>query len=561
MTLAPISPSPENHPLSPGESPHSPCSAPQLVVDTTTLGELLADSPETKWIGDKSAPQTKISGLAIASSQIHPSWLFVGVPGENTHGAKYSPAAKEAGAAAILTDNEGAKLAKETGLPIAVVENPRQLAGHVAAKLYASALEPLLKVGVTGTNGKTTTTYFVRAALRAKYKHIGLMGTVEVDTGYRQERQLRTTAEAPVLYRNLAEMSAWGMRGAVIESSAHALSLGRLNGLCFDLSIFTNLQHDHLDYYDTMEKYFDAKAQLFAPERCRRGVVCVDDKWGLRLAEIAKVPVDTVAVLTDNLPRSASGDSKREDFGGEHSHWWVSDIDAHLETGGMAFNLHSPDGQVYAAICPLPGKVNIQNAALALVAATKLGVPMEQAIEEVKHCPPIPGRSTWVFGDPLRQPRCLIDYAHTPEALAALLDTLRPYVTGSGRLIAVFGTDGDRDASKREELAKLAAQRADVIWITDENPRWEDPQSIRDYLLRGIAKVRPNMENVTEIKTSRRDAIRKAIHHAEPKDLIVISGKGSEPYQEIEGVFYKYDDADEVRQVLMDSLKIIRPLR
>lgn len=558
MTLAPTASSPETHPLFPDESPQNAHPAPQIVVDAATLGELLADSPETKWVGDKSAPQTKVSGLAIASSQIQPGWLFVGVPGENTHGAKYSPAAKEAGAVAILTDKEGAKLAAEIGLPIAVAENPRQLAGYVAAKLYASALESLLKVGVTGTNGKTTTTYFVRAALRAKYECIGLMGTVEIDTGYRQERQLRTTAEAPVLYRNLAEMSAWGMRGAVIESSAHALSLGRVNGLCFDLSIFTNLQHDHLDYYDTMEKYFDAKAQLFAPERCRRGVVCVDDQWGLRLAEVAKVPIDTVAVLTDNCP---SRDSGRGDVGGTQSHWWVSDIDTHLETGGMAFNLHSPDGQAYAAICPLPGKVNVQDAALALVAATKLGVPIEQAIEGVKHCPPIPGRATWVLGDPQRQPRCLIDYAHTPEALAALLDTLRPYVTDSGRLIAVFGTDGDRDASKREELAELAAQKADVIWITDENPRWEDPQSIRDYLLRGIAKVRPGMENVTEIKTSRRDAIRKAIHRAEPEDLIVITGKGSEPYQEIEGIFYNYDDADEVRQVLADSLKIIRPRR
>lgn len=516
-----------------------------IVVDVQTLGNLVCDFPDVQWLGPEDGPNTVVSGIAIASNNVQPGWVFVAVPGEYVHGAKYAAAAKAAGAVAIVTDNAGAALAAATGLPVAIIANPRTQVGLLGAKLYSSALQTLLKVGVTGTNGKTTTTYFTRAALQAKYGQVGLMGTIEVDTGYRRERQIRTTAEAPVLYQNLAEMSAWGMRAAVVEASSHAFSLGRVNGLVFDVGIFTNLQHDHLDYYDTMEKYFAAKAELFTPQRSRRGVVCVDDEWGLRLAQSATVPVDTVAVLSDNKPDNAQ------------AHWYVTDIEPELPTGAMTFNLHSPSGSVYRAASPLPGKVNVQDAALALVAASKLGVPVTDAIESLKQCEPIAGRCTWVLGDVERQPRCMVDYAHTPEALQALLETIRPFT--SGQLVLVFGTDGDRDASKREDLAEYAARGADVLWITDENPRWEDPQSVRGYLLRGVARVRPDFAGVTEVKTCRRDAIRKAIQAAKPGDVVLVTGKGAEPYQEIEGVFYPYSDEDEIRTVLRNSLNLKQP--
>lgn len=510
-----------------------------------TLGELLRDF-SVKWPKNGEASMVKVCGISIDSNEIRPGWLFVAVPGSHSHGAKYAHVAEKAGAVAILTDAEGAKIASTT-LPVFIIEHPRKNVGSIAAKLYRDSLQAIeKKVALTGTNGKTTTSYFVQAALKTKYEQVGLIGTVEVDTGSRQENSFCTTPEAPVVYRYLAEMSANGVRAAVIEASSHALSYGRVSGLTFDVGIFTNLQHDHLDYYGSMDNYFAAKAELLTPKHSRRGVVCIDDEWGLKLAEIAGIPIDTVAVLTGNRPPTGNGGS----------HWFVTEIEAHLDTGGVTFTLHSPDGKAYPAASPVPGVVNAQNAALAIVAATKLGIPMEEAIASVKNCMPVPGRAVWVESDSTCQPKCMIDYAHTSESVARILDTIRPYT--EGRIFHVFGTDGDRDASKREELAQNAARLADVLWVTDENPRWEDAQEIRNYLLRGIKKVRPNLEDVYEIKTCRRDAIREAIQAAGVGDVVLITGKGAETYQEIKGVFHKYNDTDVASEVIQQSLKLHR---
>lgn len=298
------------------------------------------------------------------------------------------------------------------------------------------------------------------------------------------------------------------------------------------------MQHDHLDYYHTMETYFEAKALLFHPEHARAGVVCIDDVWGQEMSRRADIPIATLSALTDTP----------EEFRGRANHWWVTDRVDDSRRWGVSFTLHSPDGAHYDCFCPILGAVNVQNAAAAIISATQLGVPIEEAITAIAASSGVAGRMEKVASNPDIHPNILVDYAYTPEALEALLKTLRPLV--SGRLIVVFGTDGDKDASKREGLGKAAAQYGDDLWVTDENPRTEDPQQVRDYLLRGIRQVRPTLDRVTEVTTCRRDAVRRAIMSAHPGDLVAITGKGPEPYQVVMGVKHAYNDVPVAEETL-----------
>lgn len=484
-------------------------------------------------------PDVKIGGISLDSLDIEPSWLFVGVPGEHHHGARFAANAIKQGAVAVVTDMVGA--AHVNGTPTIIVEDPRSVAAELALRFYGDSYQHLKTVAVTGTNGKTTTSYMVRSALSSTCGEVGLMATGMIDVDGRPQYMLRTTAEAPVVQRGLAVAAEENRGAVVVEASAHAMSLGRLDGLVFDAVAFTNLQHDHLDYYHTMDNYFQAKALLFTPEHARAGVVCTDDSWGRRLASEASIPIVTVSALTET-PSGVNMDR----------HWSVSWFGPREDRWGTAFTLVSPEGIAYEAFSPIPGAVNVQNAAVAILAATQAGVPIEEAIRGVSHTPPVAGRMELVPSDEARQPRVLVDYAHTPEALRALLETVRPLVRG--HIILVFGTDGDRDASKREELGQIAAEMADILWVTDENPRTEDPASIRAYLMRGIASVRPTLEGVTEVSQCRRDATRMAIQAASAGDLVMITGKGSEASQEIMGVFHAYSDTIVATEVLTAPL-------
>lgn len=485
----------------------------------------------------KTMKDLPVSGVSVNTGDLDVDWAFVGVPGAQRHGASLAEVARLSGAAVIVTDEEGAELAQMAGLPIAVVEDPRATAAIMATNIYAASHDPLVIVGVTGTNGKTTTTYFMRAALAPFLGRMGLFGTLEVDTGDVSITAERTTHEAPVVHRALSATAAAGLRGAVVEVSSHAMSLGRVEGVEFDLAVFTNLQHDHLDFYeDSMDLYFDAKAMLFEEGRSQQGVVAVDDEYGRRLVQQAAIPVQAVQVLTDDAPDL-----------GDVPLWKVRNVTADPKLGGNRFDLVAPDEQVWKAACPIPGLVNIQDAALAIVGAHALGVPLEDAIGGVETAPPVPGRMEWASISPDR-PTVLIDYAHTPEALERLLLDIRPL--SDGDLVLVFGTDGDRDATKRVPLGQVAGSLADEIWVTDENPRWEPAPNMRAELLEGITQVRPGLERVTEITTSRRDAIREAILAASPSDIVIIAGKGAEPYQEIRGVKHAQLDSAIASEVL-----------
>jgi UDP-N-acetylmuramoyl-L-alanyl-D-glutamate--2,6-diaminopimelate ligase len=508
------------------EHPHR-----RRVADLADAFALVAAGP-----GDAGVPaDLETSGITVASGDVLPGDVFVAVPGAHTHGAAHTGQAVAAGAVAVVTDAAGAELLAAdplaAGLPVLVTPDPRGQAGPMAAWLHDHPGHRLTTVGITGTNGKTTTTYFVDSALRRVHERTVVMGTVELRIGDDAIESPRTTVEAPVLQSVLALGLERGATAAVTEVSSHALALGRLGGLEIGVAGFTNLQRDHLDFHGDMEGYFQAKAQLFHAGRARHGVIVVDDAWGRRLAAEAEIPVDTVATHVGS-PESATAD------------WAVTAADIGLDGVGSTFVLRGPDGTEHRAASPLPGLVNVSNAALAVVLAHRAGVPLADAIDAVGRSAGVPGRMERVIERGAGRPLCLVDYAHTPDALVLALDAVRPITPG--RLVIVFGSDGDRDRGKRPIMGAVAARLADVLVVTDENPRSEDPASIRAAILDGVRDERPDLADVHEA-TSRTQAIHDALDLATELDTIIITGKGHEPTQEIAGVFHRYNDRDVLR--------------
>jgi UDP-N-acetylmuramoyl-L-alanyl-D-glutamate--2,6-diaminopimelate ligase len=481
--------------------------------------------------GDGSPDVVLTSGIAMGSGDVVPGDVFVAVGGAHAHGARYASDAVAAGAVAVLTDEAGAALVAQQGLavPVLVVADPRAVAGRAAAWVYDEPGERLVTVGVTGTNGKTTTAYFVDAALRAVHPLTAVLGTVELRIGDEAIESPRTSVEAPVLQAIAALALERGATALTTEVSSHGLALGRLRGLRFDVVAFTNLQRDHLDFHGDMEGYFAAKSLAFAPEQARAGVVVVDDEWGRRLAHEAPIPVTTVATHV-GAPE------------GDDADWAVVEAQIGLDGVGSSFVLRDPDGVRHAAASPLPGLVNVSNAATAIVVAQAAGVPLGAAIAAIEVAHEIPGRMERVVERGDGFPLCLVDYAHTPDALVLALEAVRPITPG--RLVIVLGSDGDRDRGKRPIMGAIAARLADVVVVTDENPRSEEPGSIRTAILAGALGERPGGRDVVEVTTSRADAIRHALTLAGDADTVIVTGKGHEPTQEIAGVFHRYNDRD-----------------
>jgi UDP-N-acetylmuramoyl-L-alanyl-D-glutamate--2,6-diaminopimelate ligase len=471
-------------------------------------------------------PGATFTGVTLASTEVVPGDVFVAVPGLKVHGAAYAAQAVAAGAVAVLTDPVGAEDAAHLDVPVLVTADPRALAGPVAAWAYGEPATDLVTVGVTGTNGKTTTTYFLDAALRASHATTAVLGTVELRVGEEAIESPRTTVEAPALHAILALARERGATAVAMEVSSHALALGRVRGLTFDVVGFTNLQRDHLDFHGDMDGYFRDKSRLFAAGQARRGVVVVDDEWGRRLVAESPIPVESVST---HVGADVDAD------------WTVVAADIGLDGVGSSFVLRGPDGVEHAATSPLPGLVNVSNAALAIVLAHAAGVALDVAVDAVAHAHEIPGRMERVIERDEAWPLALVDYAHTPDALVLALEAVRPITPG--RLVLVFGSDGDRDQGKRPIMGEIAARLADVIVVTDENPRSEEPEAIRSAILDGVRSVRPHLTDVHEA-TSRTQAIRDALSLATAQDTVIITGKGHEPTQEIAGVFHRYNDRD-----------------
>ncbi len=480
----------------------------------------------------------RVTGVTLDSRAVRPGDLYAALPGFNVHGADFAPDAVALGAVAVLTDPDGvARIGSDRdgdalGVPLVVTAHPRDVLGGLSALVYGDPAAGLTMVGVTGTNGKTTTAYLIDSALRAQAHRTGLIGTVETRIGDVRIDSVRTTPEAPDLHAILAVMRERGVDACVMEVSSHALDLHRVDGVVYDVALFTNLSQDHLDFHPSMDEYFAAKASLFTPERSRAGVVCVDDEWGVRLASEATVPVTTMSTTH-------------------------ADADWLVELGeGGSFTLRESDGgRLLRLTSHLPGTFNVANAALAALALLGVGLDTTQVERSMAVPPAVPGRMETVSDDGAG-PRCIVDFAHTPVAVDAALRALRPSTTG--RLVVVLGAGGDRDRGKRPGMGAAAARQADVVVVTDDNPRSEDPATIRAAVIAG-ARAEIEQSGTDRVRVidggSRAAAIAEAIalavlDGAGDVDTVVVLGKGHEKGQEVAGVVHPFDDRDAVRAAL-----------
>jgi UDP-N-acetylmuramoyl-L-alanyl-D-glutamate--2,6-diaminopimelate ligase len=488
-------------------------------VEPRTLGELAGSVA-----GTPTAADVAVTGITSGSARVRAGDLFAALPGRTCHGAQFVPDALAAGAVAVFTDADGVALLPP-GAPALVVDDARGRLGEVAAEIYGRPSEHLSVLGVTGTSGKTTTTFLVRAGLVAAGRSPGLMGTVATMIGDHSVKTGFTTPEAPDLQALLAVMRERGADTVAMEVSSHALALGRADGIDFAVGAFTNLSQDHLDFHTDMEDYFAAKSRLF-DGRARVPVVMVDDEWGRRLA--ASVGPDAVTVSTSDIEGT----------------WRATDVRVEPD-GSTAFRVHGPDVELTGG-CRVPGGYNVANAMLALAILDAAGVPAQVAAPAVAAAT-VPGRMERIdLGQPYL---AIVDYSHKPAAVEGALRALRPLT--KGRLIIVLGCGGDRDRAKRPLMGAVAARDADQLIITDDNPRSEDPASIRAAMLAGVpAALRDRVREVGE----RAAAIEAAVDAAGPHDTVLIAGKGHETGQEVAGVVHPFDDREVLRRAIQERI-------
>lgn len=464
-------------------------------------------------------PSTRVGGVTLDSRRVTPGDLYAALPGSHGHGADYWLQAVEAGAVAIVTDAAGAERVGHA--PMLVVPEVRPVLGRVAALVYDEPATRLRMVGVTGTQGKTTTTRLLEGGLSGAGVPAAVIGTVGTRMLGEDVVSALTTPEAPDLQRLFRQMLERGVEACAMEVSSHALVMGRVGGFAFDVAVFLNLGRDHLDFHRDMDDYFDAKASLFRPEHARRGLVNVDDDWGRRLVERAGVPVRTMSSSGADADWRATGIELREE--------------------GAVFRVTGPGVDV-AAACPIPGAFNVGNTLAAIAAATTAGYDAAAVAEAIGRGPGVPGRLERI--DEGQDFEVVVDYAHKPDAVAAAIGALRPVTRG--RLVVVLGAGGDRDAGKRPLMGEIAAAGADLLVVTDDNPRSEDPAAIRAAILAGTAGAGAEVLEIGD----RRAAIAEAIRRAGPGDVVLVAGKGHETGQEIAGVVHPFDDRAVAREEL-----------
>ncbi len=459
----------------------------------------------------------EITGICYDSRAVKPGNLFVAICGYDTDGHKYIPMALEKGAACVLCEKAPAE-----GEYVLLSDTRRGLA-LAGANWYGNPAGEMTMIGITGTNGKTTTTYLVKHILEdCLGAKVGLVGTIQNMIGDEVLHTERTTPESLELQALFRHMADAGCTHVVMEVSSHALSLHRVDGVTFDVGVFTNLTQDHLDFHKTMEEYCRAKAMLFA--RSKVGAVNVDDPWAKEILAHATCPVITY---------SAKGQAALE----------ATDI--RLEPHHVAFTAHY-QGTETACTLGIPGAFSVYNALSALSAALALGIAPEKAAASLATAQGVKGRAE-VVPTPGKDYTVLIDYSHTPDSLENILKTVREFARG--RVIAVFGCGGDRDPIKRPIMGKIAADLADLVVVTSDNPRTEDPMAIIDQILVGI----PKDQTPTTVIENRRQAIRWAMDNAQAGDVIVLAGKGHETYQEIGHEKFHLDEREEVAAHLMGN--------
>ncbi len=469
-----------------------------------------------------------VTGLAYDSRKVAPGHLFVAVPGLKVDGREFISEALSRGASVVVAEGEDPLPGSDVGRLL--VPSSREALARLSDAYFGHPSVALTVVGITGTNGKTTTSYLVDALLRETGVLTGLVGTIQYRVGEEWLQAGQTTPEALELQALLARMAESGVKGVTMEVSSHALALYRVDGIAFDVAVFTNLTQDHLDFHGTLEAYREAKARLFtllaaSPKPHRSAVVNIDDPAGRSMVEGLGLRVVTYGLGPEAEVRPLE---------------FVSDL------GGVRMRVETPRGDFNLA-SPLVGDHNVMNLLAASGVGVVLGVAPSAIARALESVTAVPGRFERVeAGQPFL---VVVDYAHTPDALERVLATARKLARG--RLSVVFGCGGDRDRTKRPLMGEIAARLADRVWITSDNPRSEDPVAIMRAIEEGVRSASPGPGRHVMIQ-DRRAAIRDALEQAGPGDVVVIAGKGHEAYQIIGSELLPFDDRDVAREILME---------
>lgn len=472
-------------------------------------------------LGTSGSGNPDIAGLAYDSREVKPGWLFVAVSGHQVDGSEFITQAVSNGAVAVVSENQ---LNLGAGVVHVQVGNARRALAEVANTYFGDLSRSMTVVGVTGTNGKTTTTYMIRDILRAGGIKPGLLGTVAYEVGERSIPAARTTPEAPEIHSLFRQMKEAGCEAAVMEVSSHAIALQRVHGIDFNISVFTNLTQDHLDYHNDMDTYFNVKAELFhgLEKRYDHSVVInIDDPWGRKLIDGKALKADVVTY-------------------GFHEKAAVFASKATVDAGGTRFEVSTPWGNSKVKM-QLLGRFNIHNALAALASGGLCGIDLPTMVRALESISAVPGRLELV---PNRKgKKVFVDYAHTDDALKNVLNTLREIC--KGKLIVAFGCGGNRDRGKRLKMGQVAAELADYSIVTSDNPRDEEPGAIVGDIIKGFDDV-----SAVEVVLDRREAIEKAVRMIGRKDVLLIAGKGHETYQECNGTIIPFDDREMVRELM-----------
>ncbi|HSI95404.1 MAG TPA: UDP-N-acetylmuramoyl-L-alanyl-D-glutamate--2,6-diaminopimelate ligase [Methylophilaceae bacterium] len=461
----------------------------------------------------------KANRLTTDSRKAGPDSIFLAYPGENADGRDYIPQAVAQGAAGVLWERDGFSWNPQWPLPNLAVENLRAQAGNIASEFYGHPSRKLHMTGITGTNGKTSCSHWLAEALSRLGRKTAAIGTLGNGFPGALSEAINTTPDPILLHGMLAEYVKEGAAGAAMEVSSHGLAQGRVNGVHFDVAVLTNLSRDHLDYHGDMAAYAEAKKKLFYWPDLGCMVINTDDDFGAELADDAEGR--DLRVLTYGLQTGV-----------------VRGQNLELHGDGLAMDVVTPVGNTHLE-ARLMGRFNAYNLLAVLAALLASDVPLQEAVSVLKDVQPVAGRMQTLGGG--EQPLVVIDYAHTPDALEKVLVALREQT--AGRLICVFGCGGNRDKGKRPLMGEAASRLADMVVVTSDNPRHEDPVAI-------INEVIASMSGDYHVEADRAAAIDRAISEAQPGDIVLIAGKGHEDYQDIGGVKLPFDDSEVARRML-----------
>ena len=511
---------------------------------------LRPDAPPTHFLADlaaRFAADTRgdvsgvtLTGITLATADLRPGDVFVAVKGVNRHGAEFAAAAAAEGAVAIVTDADGADLAAESGLPVVLVDDPRAALGDLSAWVYNTGRDDDLPIlfGTTGTNGKTSVSHLLEGILGQLGATTGLSSTAERHIAGQVVVSRLTTPEAYEMHALLALMRERGVEAVAVEVSAQALSRRRVDGIVFDVAGFTNLTHDHLDDYADMREYFEAKLPLFRPDRARHAVVCVDSAPGWEVVSRSEVPTVTVGTPALAADPDAAADAD-----------WVVDIIDERQAG-TEFRLTARDGRTITTLVPVIGRHMAANAGLAIVMILEGGYTWERiagALDGKRIDAYLPGRTELVSGE--SGPAVYVDFGHSPDAFEKTLSAVRRVTPG--KVVMLFGADGDRDATKRHDMGRTAVEGSDILVVTDHHPRFEDPDSIRATLIEGARRAQPDAE-ILEFSPPER-AIIEAVALVGDGDAILWAGPGHQDYRDIRGVRTPYSARELSRRALREA--------